>query len=134
MSFLRYYVISFQCKTFSTQITADVSKIFSVTLLLFLMYFQNPYFVLSHIRFSGLQKMLLVLQKKRFYRKRGSVSMQKHFRLIMTTIWYKSFWQNICLVESRNLWPPPPSPPPSLFKAPELENVNFRKPIVLYFS
>ena len=111
LSFLRYYVISFQCKTFSTQITVDVSKISSVTLPLFLMYFQNPHLVLSHIRFSRLQKMLLVLQKKRFYRKRGSVTMRKHFRLIMATIWYKSFWQNNCLVESRNLWPPPPPLP-----------------------
>ena len=32
--------------------------------------------------------------------------MRKDFRTIMTTIWYKSFWQNICPVENRILWPP----------------------------
>ena len=46
--------------------------------------------------------------KRHFYRKQGSVTMltmRKRFRLIMAPIWFKSFWQNICPVENRNLWP-----------------------------
>ena len=57
------------------QITVGVSKISKnfqryLTFILFLMYFQNHYLVLSHIRFSRLQKMLLVLQKKFLQRTR----------------------------------------------------------------
>ena len=31
--------------------------------------------------------------------------MRKRFRPIMATTWHKSFWRNICPLESSNLWP-----------------------------
>ena len=51
--------------------------------------------------------MLLVLQKSTFIEKWGSATMRNYAEtLIMAAIWYKSFWQNICPIENRNLWLP----------------------------
>ena len=50
--------------------------------------------------------MLLVLQKSVFIENEAAqqcVTMRKRFSTIMATIWYKSFWQNICPVENRNV-------------------------------
>ena len=74
------------------QITADVSKI-SKTFQFIFDVFQNHCLVLSHIRFSRLEKML-VLQKSVFIEngaEQQCVTMQKRFSTIMATILSKSF-------------------------------------------
>ena len=50
--------------------------------------------------------MLLVLQKSDFIENEAAqqcVTMRKNFSTILATIWYKSFWQNVCPVENRNV-------------------------------
>ena len=75
------------------QITADVRKS-SKTFQFIFDVFQNHYLVLSHIRFSRLEKMLLVLQESVFVEngaEQQCVTMQKRFSTIMATILSKSF-------------------------------------------
>ena len=79
------------------QITADVSKIlktFQRDLTFIFDVLTESFLVLSHIRFSRLQKMLLSLQKSDFIENETAqqcVTMRKRFSIIMATIWYKSF-------------------------------------------
>ena len=50
--------------------------------------------------------MLLILQKSVFIENEAAqqcVTMQKRFSTIMATKWYKSFGQNTCPVENRNV-------------------------------
>ena len=49
---------------------------------------------------------MLVLQKSVFIENEAAqqcVTMRKSFNIIMATIWYKSFRQNICPAENRNV-------------------------------
>ena len=93
--------------------------------LVFLTFFSLLSFVdlLVVVRSAPDIMMLLVLQKSVFIENEAAqqcVTMRKRFRTIMATIWYKSFGQNICSIENRNVWPH--------FKAPQLGNVSFHKP------
>ena len=86
--------------------------------LVFLTFFSLLSFVdlLVVVRSAPDIMMLLVLQKSVFIENEAAqqcVTMRKCFRTIMATIWYKSFGQNICSIENRNVWPH--------FKAPKLE-------------
>ena len=77
-----------------------------VTLSLFLMNFQNQGvgFFFHFLVFLAVEN-VLSFTVTRFHRKWERTTIWKRFTLISATIWHKSFWQDIYIMENRNLWP-----------------------------
>ena len=91
------------------QITADVSKIAKTFepdfIFLFDVLSESLFGFVSYSVFLAVE-MLLFLQKSVFIENEAAqqcVTMRKRFSSILATIWYKSFLQNICPVDNRNV-------------------------------